>query len=155
MSRRYGYSPGDVACAAAAGVAELARSTGVATSPGSTRRRDPPVGHGRHGAEPGVRPLAAPASGAARPQVSPQARVSERARLRAECGFAGQRVRAGAGGLARPAVAFPVALMVPLVSAGGRMIEEKHWASDVLGGYLGGTAVAAACASAYEAAGRV
>ncbi|HLL46218.1 MAG TPA: phosphatase PAP2 family protein [Longimicrobiaceae bacterium] len=58
-------------------------------------------------------------------------------------------------GLARPAVAFPVALMVPLVSAGGRMIEEKHWASDVLGGYLGGTAVAAACVSAYEAAGGV
>jgi membrane-associated phospholipid phosphatase len=56
-------------------------------------------------------------------------------------------------GLARPAVAFPVALMVPMVSAGGRMIEEKHWASDVLGGYLGGTAVAAACVSAYEAAG--
>lgn len=58
-------------------------------------------------------------------------------------------------GFARPAVAFPVALMVPLVSAGGRMIEEKHWASDVLGGYLGGTAVAAACVSAYEAAGGV
>jgi len=56
-------------------------------------------------------------------------------------------------GLARPAVAFPVALMVPLVSAGGRMVEEKHWASDVLGGYLGGAAVAAACASVYEAAG--
>ncbi|HEX8276673.1 MAG TPA: phosphatase PAP2 family protein [Longimicrobiaceae bacterium] len=56
-------------------------------------------------------------------------------------------------GLARPAVAFPVALMLPLVTAGGRMVEEKHWASDVLGGYLGGTAVAAACVGAYEAAG--
>lgn len=58
-------------------------------------------------------------------------------------------------GLARPAVAFPLALMMPLVTAGGRMIEEKHWASDVLGGYLGGTAVAAACVSAYEAANGV
>ena len=55
-------------------------------------------------------------------------------------------------GLARPAVAFPAALAVPLVTAGGRVLEEKHWASDVLGGYLGAAAVAAACLVAYEAA---
>lgn len=56
-------------------------------------------------------------------------------------------------GVARPAVAFPVALAVPLAMAGGRVLEEKHWASDVLGGYLGAAAVAAACLAAYEAAG--
>jgi membrane-associated phospholipid phosphatase len=53
--------------------------------------------------------------------------------------------------LARPGVALPVALMVPLATAGGRVLQEKHWASDVLGGYLGGLALAAACLTAYEA----
>ena len=41
---------------------------------------------------------------------------------------------------------------LPAVTAGARMMQEKHWASDVLGGYLGGFAVAAACVAAYEAA---
>ncbi|MBV9772637.1 MAG: phosphatase PAP2 family protein [Gemmatimonadetes bacterium] len=54
-------------------------------------------------------------------------------------------------GIAHPAVAMPVAMTVPLVTAGGRMLVEKHWASDVLGGYLGGVALAAACLAAYEA----
>ncbi|HEX6041500.1 phosphatase PAP2 family protein [Longimicrobium sp.] len=54
-------------------------------------------------------------------------------------------------GLAHPAAAFPVALLVPAVTAGGRVLQEKHWASDVLGGYLGGIALAAASAAAYEA----
>ncbi len=55
-------------------------------------------------------------------------------------------------GIARPEVALPAALAVPVVTAGGRMVEEKHWASDVAGGFLGGIALAAACAAAYEAA---
>jgi hypothetical protein len=55
--------------------------------------------------------------------------------------------------LARPGIAFPAALAIPAVTAGARMLQEKHWASDVLGGYLGGVAVAAACIAAYEAAG--
>jgi membrane-associated phospholipid phosphatase len=55
-------------------------------------------------------------------------------------------------GLARPAVAAPVALAVPLTLAGTRMMVEKHWASDVLGGWLAGAAVAAACLAGYEAA---
>jgi membrane-associated phospholipid phosphatase len=54
-------------------------------------------------------------------------------------------------GLARPAVAFPLALATPAITAGGRLLEEKHWASDVLGGYLGAVALAAGCLSAYEA----
>lgn len=41
--------------------------------------------------------------------------------------------------------------MVPVVTASGKLLGQKHWASDVLGGYLGGTAVAAAWLSAYEA----
>jgi len=55
-------------------------------------------------------------------------------------------------GLARPAVAAPAALAIPLALAGGRMIVEKHWASDVLGGCLAAVAVAAACLAGYEAA---
>lgn len=55
-------------------------------------------------------------------------------------------------GLARSEIAAPVALMVPLVTASGKILAQRHWASDVLGGYLGGTAVAAAWLSAYEAA---
>jgi len=54
-------------------------------------------------------------------------------------------------GIARPAIAFPVAAAVPMLTAGPRMLVQKHWASDVLGGYLGGICVAAACLAAYEA----
>lgn len=55
-------------------------------------------------------------------------------------------------GVAPAGLAFPAALAVPLVTAGGRMLVQKHWASDVAGGLLGGIAVAALCLSAYEAA---
>ncbi|HET7232043.1 MAG TPA: phosphatase PAP2 family protein, partial [Longimicrobium sp.] len=54
-------------------------------------------------------------------------------------------------GVAHPAIAFPAALAVPAVTAGARMLVQKHWASDVLGGLVGGIAVAALCLSAYEA----
>lgn len=53
-------------------------------------------------------------------------------------------------GLARPAAAFPAALAVPLLAAGGRVLEEKHWASDVVGGLLGAATLASACLAAYE-----
>jgi membrane-associated phospholipid phosphatase len=55
-------------------------------------------------------------------------------------------------GLAHPAITFPVALTVPLVMSGARVLEEKHWASDVLGGYLGGIALSAGCLATYEVA---
>lgn len=55
-------------------------------------------------------------------------------------------------GVARGGTAFPVAAVIPLATSGGRVLQEKHWASDVLGGYLGGIVVAAACAAAYELA---
>jgi membrane-associated phospholipid phosphatase len=53
-------------------------------------------------------------------------------------------------GLARPGWSVPVALAVPLATSGGRVLEQKHWASDVLGGYLGGIAVASVCLIVYE-----
>jgi drug/metabolite transporter (DMT)-like permease len=56
--------------------------------------------------------------------------------------------------LARPGVAFPAALASPLASAGAKLVQEKHWGSDVLGGHLAAVAVAAACLAAYELAER-
>ncbi|NUO64986.1 MAG: phosphatase PAP2 family protein [Gemmatimonadaceae bacterium] len=60
----------------------------------------------------------------------------------------------GEEGIAPPAVTVPLALAAPLLTAGPRLIEEKHWVSDVLGGYLGAAALAATCLAAYEAARR-
>ena len=54
-------------------------------------------------------------------------------------------------GLSHPGRTLPLPLLMPLATVGGRILEQKHWASDVLGGYLAGTAVAAVCAAAYEA----
>jgi membrane-associated phospholipid phosphatase len=42
------------------------------------------------------------------------------------------------------------AVLVPVVTAGGRLLEEKHWVSDIVGGYLGAIAVATMCLAAYE-----
>ncbi|WP_420129956.1 phosphatase PAP2 family protein [Longimicrobium sp.] len=53
-------------------------------------------------------------------------------------------------GIARPGTAAAVAAAVPLATAGGRVLVEKHWASDVLGGYLAALSLAAACAAVYE-----
>lgn len=53
-------------------------------------------------------------------------------------------------GRARGGVAIPAALALPLVTAGGKLVQQRHWATDVLGGYLGAVAVAAACLAGYE-----
>lgn len=55
-------------------------------------------------------------------------------------------------GIARPGAAAAAAAAVPLATAGGRVLVEKHWASDVLGGYLAALSLAAACAAVYEVA---
>ncbi len=54
--------------------------------------------------------------------------------------------------LAPAGAALPAALALPLVTAGGKLAQQKHWASDVAGGYLGALAVAGACAAGYERA---
>jgi hypothetical protein len=54
--------------------------------------------------------------------------------------------------MARPEVAAAIAIAPPLISAGGKLLEEKHWGSDVLGGVLAAAMVSAACLAAYEAA---
>jgi len=47
-------------------------------------------------------------------------------------------------------VALPVALVVPVVSGLGRLYLDRHWGSDVLGGWLAGITVATLCAAVYE-----
>lgn len=54
--------------------------------------------------------------------------------------------------LADARVAVPVAVLVPVLSGMGRLYLDRHWASDVAGGWLAGLSVAAGCAAAYELA---
>jgi membrane-associated phospholipid phosphatase len=57
-------------------------------------------------------------------------------------------------GVAHPAIVFPIALIIPALTASTRVIEEKHWASDIAGGYLGAIALTAVGAAGYEIAVR-
>ena len=52
--------------------------------------------------------------------------------------------------IAAPAIALPVAGIAPVVVGVGRLVREKHLASDTIGGWLAGTSVAASLAGAYE-----
>lgn len=53
-------------------------------------------------------------------------------------------------GLADARLAFPAAAVVPLLEGAGRVYLDRHWTSDVLGGALGGLALAALCVAGYE-----
>jgi undecaprenyl-diphosphatase len=56
--------------------------------------------------------------------------------------------------LVEPALIYPLAAVLPLVTAAARMMEEKHWLSDIIGGYLAALAVAGVPLTMYEAAKR-
>lgn len=55
-------------------------------------------------------------------------------------------------GLARPAIVWPLAGVAPVAAGLGRLVREKHLASDVVGGWIAGTALAAGVAGTYELA---
>ena len=49
-------------------------------------------------------------------------------------------------------VAIPVALAIPPLTALHALYLDRHWATDIIGGWLGGVAIASACAYGYETA---
>jgi undecaprenyl-diphosphatase len=57
----------------------------------------------------------------------------------------------GREGMAHPAAAVALGLLPPVVSGVGRLYLERHWATDVIAGWLAGASVATACAALYEA----
>ncbi|MEA2236615.1 MAG: undecaprenyl-diphosphatase [Thermoanaerobaculia bacterium] len=50
-----------------------------------------------------------------------------------------------------PAPVLSVAVVVPLLAGCARVYRGRHWSSDVIAGWLVGTALAAFCAATYEA----
>ncbi|HUQ01930.1 MAG TPA: phosphatase PAP2 family protein [Kofleriaceae bacterium] len=54
--------------------------------------------------------------------------------------------------LAPVAVVVPVAAALALVSGLGRLVLDRHWVTDSAAGYLGGLALGALTAGAYEVA---
>lgn len=52
--------------------------------------------------------------------------------------------------LAPAAIAVPLALGIPLASSGTRLYQDRHWASDVLGGWVAAIALASWCSAGYE-----
>jgi hypothetical protein len=54
-------------------------------------------------------------------------------------------------GLVAPVPAFGAAGLISAASSGGRLLLDRHWVSDAIGGTLLGVAVWTACAAAYEA----
>ncbi len=49
-------------------------------------------------------------------------------------------------------IAIPVALSIPPLTALHALYLDRHWATDIIGGWLGGIAIGSACVYGYEAA---
>src|SRR5687768_3977623 len=52
----------------------------------------------------------------------------------------------------RRRVAVPIVLAIPALTALHALYLDRHWATDIIGGWLGGIAIAGACAYGYETA---
>jgi membrane-associated phospholipid phosphatase len=53
-------------------------------------------------------------------------------------------------GIADPRIAFPIAVMIPVLEGAGRLYLDRHWTTDVIAGFLAGVTVAAVCVFGYE-----
>src|SRR5687768_1817980 len=49
-------------------------------------------------------------------------------------------------------VALPVAVAIPALTALHALYLDRHWATDIIGGWLGAVAIAGVCAYGYEVA---
>jgi membrane-associated phospholipid phosphatase len=140
----------------------IASAAAVLGAPPSVRRR-------RRGRRVGaaallVAPLVAKAASEAMDRWLPQPRVGRRNRPTGHPVFPsghGLGVAAVAfttgyvvvrEGLARLSIAAPAAGVAPIVIGLGRLVRERHLASDTVGGWLAGTSIAAALAGVYELA---
>ena len=54
--------------------------------------------------------------------------------------------------LVPPAIMVPIAAIASMISGLGRLVLDRHWATDSAAGYLAGVALGTACAGAYELA---
>ena len=52
--------------------------------------------------------------------------------------------------LAPAALAWPAAFALPVAASAARLMEEKHWISDIAGGVVAAVALAAVTLAAYE-----
>ncbi|MDQ6736247.1 MAG: phosphatase PAP2 family protein [Gemmatimonadota bacterium] len=53
-------------------------------------------------------------------------------------------------GMAGARIGFPIAAAIPILEGAGRLYLDRHWATDVAAGLLGGVTIAAICILGYE-----
>jgi hypothetical protein len=140
----------------------LAAAVGVLVAPGYTPRvkRGRRVGAAAIALVPALATVLSPAFDRWIPQpaVGPRRRPVDHPVFPSGHGFRAAAVALTAGyvvvreGVAPASVAWPVAGAAPLIAGVARLVREKHLASDTVGGWLAGAAMAATVASAYELA---
>jgi membrane-associated phospholipid phosphatase len=54
--------------------------------------------------------------------------------------------------LGKREIAVPVAVAIPALTALHALYLDRHWATDIVGGWLGGITIAGVCAYGYEVA---
>jgi undecaprenyl-diphosphatase len=144
------------------GPAALATAAAVLGAPGRTRhtRRSRRAGAVAIAAVPALAAVLSPAFDRWLPQppTGPRRRPVDHPVFPSGHAFRASAVALAAGyvatreGVVRAAHAWPLAVAAPAAVGFSRLVREKHLASDVLGGWLVGIALAATTAAVYELA---